>query len=199
MKTAKHEKKKTCARSPEKEPITRAQKQQIRLYRKKRQAGAAAVAVMLLAAALLFVAFQLSLFRITGSSMAPTLVEGSLVAAVKTKQLEQGDIIAFNYENKVLIKRVIAKEGDWVKIEEDGTVYVNEEMLQEPYVKDKSIGLADIEFPYQVPSGKLFVLGDVRTTSLDSRNGEIGCIARNQVLGKIVFRLWPIRRAGRIN
>lgn len=129
--------------------------------------------------------------EIYGPSMAPTLQEGDIVAAVKNSQFETGDVIAFYYNNKILVKRVMAGPGDWIDLREDGTVYVNGEEIDEPYLQEKAYGNPDIEFPYQVPEGRWFVMGDHRSVSKDSRNSEIGPIAKEDIVGKLVFRLWP--------
>ena len=148
------------------------------------------------AVAVLVATLWLPVLQIYGSSMTPTLQDGEIVFSVKTSEMKQGDIVAFYYNNKILVKRVIADPGDWVDIDEDGTVYVNEVKLDEPYVKELSLGDADIELPYQVPDGKIFVMGDHRSTSVDSRHTAVGCVAEEQIVGKIVFRIWPLNRIG---
>ena len=136
--------------------------------------------------------------QIIGSSMTPTFIEGEIVFSVKTKKLNQGDIVAFYHGNKILIKRVIAESGSWVNITIDGDVYVNGVLLEEEYVKDKTLGETNITYPYQVPDGQWFVLGDHRETSIDSRNTEVGCISIDDIVGKIIFRVWPLNRFGKI-
>ena len=148
------------------------------------------------AVAVLVATLWLPVLKIYGSSMTPTFEDGEIVFSVKTKKMEQGDIIAFYYNNKILIKRVIAHPGEWVDMQDDGTVFVNSRELIEPYITEKSTGDADIEFPYQVPDGKYFVMGDHRETSADSRHSTVGCISADQVVGKIVFRVWPLDRFG---
>lgn len=150
------------------------------------------------AVAILVATLWLPVLQIYGSSMTPTLQDGQIVFSVKTKKMTNGDIVAFYYNNKILIKRVIANAGDWVNMTEDGTVYVNDQELIEPYVDTKSLGDADIEFPYQVPDGKFFVMGDHRETSADSRHTSVGCVAPDQVVGKIVFCVWPMDQFGAI-
>lgn len=150
------------------------------------------------AVAVLVATLWLPVLQIYGSSMTPTLQDGEIIFSVKTKTMEQGDIIAFYYNNKILVKRVIGTPGDWVDIREDGTVYVNGEELSEPYLEEKSFGDADIELPYQVPDGKYFVMGDHRLTSADSRHTVVGCVAAEQVVGKIIFRIWPLKDIGSI-
>lgn len=151
------------------------------------------------AVAVLVATLWLPVLQIYGSSMTPTLQDGQIVFSVKTRTMEPGDIIAFYYNNKILIKRVIANPGDWVNIQEDGTVFINDQELQEPYLMEKSFGDADIEFPYQVPDGKLFVMGDHRATSADSRHTSVGCVAPDQIVGKVVFCVWPMAEFGQIH
>lgn len=148
------------------------------------------------AVAVLVATLWLPVLQIYGSSMTPTLQDGEIVFSVKTSDMEQGDIIAFYYNNKILVKRVIAGPGDWVNIDEDGAVYVNDAQLDEPYLAEKAFGDADIELPYQVPDGKIFVMGDHRATSVDSRHSAVGCVAQEQIVGKIIFRVWPLERLG---
>lgn len=148
------------------------------------------------AVAVLVATLWLPVLQIYGSSMTPTLQDGEIVFSVKTEQMEQGEIVAFYYNNKILVKRVIAGPGDWVNILEDGTVLVNDEVLEEPYLAEKAFGDADIELPYQVPDGRIFVMGDHRATSVDSRHTAVGCVAQEQIVGKIIFRIWPLERLG---
>lgn len=143
------------------------------------------------AVAVLISMLWMPVLEIYGPSMAPALQEGDIVAAVKNSQFETGDVVAFYYNNKILVKRVMAGPGDWIDLREDGTVYVNGEEIDEPYLQEKAYGNPDIEFPYQVPEGRWFVMGDHRSVSKDSRNSEIGPIAKEDIVGKIVFRLWP--------
>ncbi len=148
------------------------------------------------AVAVLVATLWLPVLQIYGSSMAPTLQDGEIIFTVKTADFEPGDIIAFYYNNKILVKRVICSAGDWVDIDDDGTVYVNDAVLNEPYLTEKALGDTDIELPYQVPDGKIFVMGDHRSTSVDSRNTAVGCVAQEQIVGKIIFRVWPLDRLG---
>ncbi len=141
----------------------------------------------------------LPVLQIYGSSMTPTLYDGNIVVSVKTSEFEPGDIIAFYYNNKILVKRVIAGSGDWVNIEDDGTVYVNGEKLEEPYLTEKAFGDCNIELPYQVPESRLFVMGDCRSVSVDSRNTAVGCVSEEQIVGKIVFRVWPLDAFGKLH
>ena len=151
------------------------------------------------AIAVLVATLWLPVLQIYGSSMTPTLQDGEIIFSVKTADLEPGDIVAFYYNNKILVKRVICGPGDWVNIDEDGTVYVNEVRLKEPYLAEKALGDCNIELPYQVPDGKIFVMGDHRSTSVDSRNTAVGCVAQEQIVGKIIFRIWPMNRIGKVD
>lgn len=150
------------------------------------------------AAAILVAALWLPVLEIFGSSMTPTLSEGQYVVAVKDNTPETGDIVAFYYGNKVLVKRCIAGPGTWVDILEDGTVVLNGEPLEEPYLKAKHLGICDLEFPYQVPEGAFFLMGDERETSVDSRHSSVGCITTDQMVGKIIFRVWPFDGFGTV-
>ena len=148
------------------------------------------------AIAVLIATLWLPVLQIYGTSMTPTLEKGEIIFTVKTADLTQGDIVAFYYNNKILVKRVIAKAGDWVAIDRDGTVSVNGTALDEPYLSEKALGETDISFPYQVPNERVFVMGDHRATSVDSRNTAVGCVAQEQIVGKIFFRAWPLNRFG---
>ena len=153
--------------------------------------------VTVAAVAVLVAVLLLPVLRIYGSSMNPTLTEGDIVLSVKQGEFKEGDIIAFYYNNKILVKRVIAGPGDWVDISEDGTVYVNNVELDEPYLKEeKAFGDCNIKLPYQVPDSRIFVMGDNRSVSVDSRNTSVGCVAEEQIVGKIVFHVWPLERFG---
>lgn len=135
-------------------------------------------------------AFLLPVFRIYGSSMSPTIDKGEIVAAVRGQEWKQGDIIAFWHDNKILIKRLIAEPGSQVEIGADGVVYVDGAPLSEPYLTDRSTGTYGAELSCAVPEGQYFVLGDSRESFTDSRNAQIGCVSKEQVIGRIVFRLW---------
>lgn len=148
------------------------------------------------AAAVLVATLLLPVLRIYGTSMTPTLDNGQIVVSVKTGELEPGDVVAFYYNNKILIKRVICGSGDWVDIQRDGTVLVNGQVLDEPYLTEKALGTCDIELPYQVPDGRVFVMGDHRETSVDSRSTSVGCVAQEQIVGRIFFRVWPLNEFG---
>ena len=139
------------------------------------------------------------MLQIYGSSMSPTLQDGEIIFTVKTSDFKPGDIAAFYYNNKILVKRIICGPGDWINIDEDGTVYVNDIRLEEPYLTEKALGECNIELPYQVPDGRYFVMGDHRSTSVDSRSTAVGCVAGEQIVGKIIFRIWPLDRMETIN
>ena len=158
--------------------------------------GTIYVLITVAAVAILIATLWLPVLRITGTSMAPTLEDGELVVSVKNSSFERGDMVAFYYNNKVLVKRVIALAGEWVNIDADGNVYINDVLYDEPYLVEKSIGQCDVEFPYQVPDGRVFVLGDHRSVSVDSRSKAVGCVAQEQIVGRLVMRIWPMEKAG---
>lgn len=154
--------------------------------------------VVVAAAAILVANLWLPILKVTGTSMSPTLQEGQVLMASKGHDFKTGDVIAFYYNNKILVKRVIAMPGDWVNISDDGTVYVNDIAIDEPYLKEKALGDCNIELPYQVPESKIFVMGDNRSVSLDSRNTAIGCVSEEQVVGRIAFAIWPLSKIDKI-
>ncbi len=157
------------------------------------------ILVVVAAIAILVATLWMPVLRIYGTSMTPTLTEGDLVLSLRGAAFETGDVIGFYYENKLLVKRCIAGPGDWVDIDQEGNVFVNGEMLEEPYIEEKAYGDVTIQFPYQVPEGRYFVLGDHRATSADSRLTIIGCVAEEQIVGKIVFRVLPLKNFERID
>ena len=154
--------------------------------------------VVVAAFAVLVATLWMPVLQIYGTSMTPTLEEGQIVVSVKNSKFKMGDLVAFYIGNKLLVKRVIAGPADIVKIEDDGTVYVNDVELEEPYISEKALGDCDLEFPYQVPESRYFLMGDHRATSVDSRNSAVGCIADEQIVGKIVFCVWPFKDFGSI-
>jgi len=155
--------------------------------------------VIVAAVAVLIATLVLPVLQISGSSMEPTLNNGEIVVLVKVPEMKRGDLCAFSYSNKILIKRVIGLPGDEIVMDAEGNVAVNGEVLSEPYITDKGLGECDIEFPYTVPEGEYFLLGDHRTTSIDSRNTVIGCIEREQIVGKLFFRIWPFSKISALN
>ena len=152
--------------------------------------------IVVAAVAVLVATVWMPVLQIYGSSMTPTLEEGDIVISLKGSDFQQGDLIAFYYGNKILVKRYIAGPGQWVNIDESGNVFVDGIMLDEPYIEEKSRGQCDLIFPYQVPDSRYFCMGDKRSTSVDSRSSTIGCVAEEQIVGKIVFRIWPLSELG---
>ncbi len=163
-----------------------------------RQALRGTVSVLLVVAAVtvLVTTLFLPILQISGDSMSPTLEHDEIVVLLKTKKFERGDLIGFYYQGKILLKRVIALPEDEVAIDADGNVYVNGELLEEPYVTDKGLGDCDLEFPYKVPGTSYFVLGDRRSNSVDSRNSVVGAISRDDIIGKVFIRVWPLPEFG---
>lgn len=155
--------------------------------------------VVVAAVSVLVATLWMPVLQIYGSSMQPTLSEGEIVISMKGTNFETGDLVAFYLGNKLLIKRCIAGPGDWVNITAEGDIYVNGELLIEPYVDEKSFGDCNIELPYQVPDNKWFLVGDHRATSTDSRHTAVGCVAEEQIVGKIVYRVWPFEKFGLLN
>lgn len=158
--------------------------------------GVVAALIVVAALAVLVATLVLPVLQIYGNSMPPTMFEGDIVVAIKGSEYKRGDIIAFYYNNKVLVKRVIAFAGETVDIDEDGIVYIDDVPLDEPYVKEISLGECDVELPMKVGENRYFVMGDHRSVSIDSRSSAIGCIADSDVIGRIIFRIWPMKRFG---
>jgi len=154
------------------------------------------ILVTVAAIAVLIAVLLLPVLQIYGTSMSPTLEEGNIVVSVKGTKFRTGEVVAFYYNNKILVKRVIANPGEWVDIDQEGRVYVNNVKLDEPYIETFAYGETNIELPYQVPDSRIFVMGDNRDASIDSRNTSVGCVSDEQIVGKIVFRIWPVKEAG---
>ena len=144
------------------------------------------------AIAVLLATLLLPVLQIYSNSMSPTLTDKDIVISVKQQEFKTGDVVAFYYNNKILVKRVIAVSGEWVDITPEGDVFVNGEQLDEPYLNEKALGDCNIELPYQVPESRIFVMGDHRSVSIDSRNTAVGCVAEEQIVGKLVYRIWPL-------
>jgi signal peptidase I len=159
----------------------------------KALSGTVYVLTIVAAVAVLIATLILPVLQIEGSSMQPTLTNGDIVLLTKTTRFSRGDLCGFSWNNKLLIKRVIGLPGDWIEIDTDGTIYLNGEKLDEPYVQQLAMGECDLEFPFQVPQEQYFVVGDMRESSIDSRNTLIGCIPKDQIVGKVFFRIWPFK------
>ena len=155
--------------------------------------GTIYVLTIVAAVAVLIATLILPVLQIEGTSMEPTLHNGDIVLLMKTTRFNRGNLCGFTWNNKLLIKRVVGVPGDWIEIDTDGTVYLNGDKLDEPYVQQKAFGECDLEFPFQVPQEQYFVIGDMRESSIDSRNTLIGCIPKSQIVGKVFFRVWPFK------
>lgn len=166
------------------------------VYYRRALSSTVSVLVVVAAIAVLITTLFLPILQISGDSMSPTLEHDEIVVLLKTDDFDRGDLIGFYYQGKILLKRVIAVPGDIVVIDAEGNVYVNEELLEEPYVTEKSLGDCDLEFPYEVPGDGYFVMGDRRSNSVDSRNSVIGSITRDDIIGRVFIRVWPFSRMG---
>ena len=155
--------------------------------------------IVVAAAAIICVNYFISVLQVQGDSMSPTLQNGEILVTVRTENFQPGDLVAFYYGNKILLKRVVASPGDWVDIDEQGNVSINGTPLDEPYLTEKSLGVTDLTYPYQVPESRYFVLGDHRSVSVDSRCSVIGTVGKEQVIGRAVFRVWPFAEFGSLN
>ncbi len=152
--------------------------------------------IVVAAMSILVSTLYMPVIRVSGSSMEPSLADNDILLLVKTSHLETGDLVGFYYENKLLLKRVIGEPGDIIDIDAEGNVTLNGELLDEPYLAEKALGETDYVYPYQVPEGQYFVMGDNRLTSIDSRSSAIGCVSTDQILGKVVLRIWPFSSIG---
>ena len=168
------------------------------VYYRQALRGTVSVLIVVAAVAVLIATLLLPILQISGDSMSPTLEHDEIVVLLKTKNFDRGDLIGFYYQGKILLKRVIALQGDEVVIDAEGNVYVNGELLIEPYVTDKGLGDCDLEFPYKVPGTGYFVLGDRRSNSVDSRNSVVGAISRDDIIGRVFVRVWPLSSIGLI-
>ena len=183
--------------------LAEVEKERNRLKRRKEYGNALrgtcfsllAVAAIAVLAATLF----LPVLQVTGTSMEPTLYDGDIIVLTKKSSINRGDLCGFYYQNKLLLKCVIGLPGDWIDIKEDGTVYVNGTALDEPYVNELAYGECDLELPYQVPESRVFVMGDHRATSVDSRSSVVGCIAEEYVVGRVILRVWPLKEIGTVH
>ena len=161
-------------------------------YYRKAMKGTVSVLIVVAAVAVLIATLFLPILQISGDSMSPTYQNGEIVVLFKSGDFERGDVIGFYYQGKILLKRVIGVPGDTVVMDGEGNVYVNAELLEEDYVSEKSLGDCDLEFPYVVPEQSYFVLGDRRSNSVDSRNSVIGCVPKDQIIGRVFLRVWPL-------
>ena len=175
---------------------TELRKEEYRSSHKRILRGSISTLIVIAAATVLISTFLLPVLRIYGTSMTPALDAGDIVVTIRSGSYNRGDVIAFYYNNKVLIKRIIGLPGEWVDIDENGNVSVDGEILEEPYLTEKSQGEYDIELPYQVPDGRYFIMGDHRQVSSDSRNSAVGCVSEEQIVGKLIFRVWPFSKIG---
>jgi len=178
------------------EEAVAAERERLRYQKKYRQTLRTTVyaLVVVAAAAVIMATIFFPVLKVSGSSMEPTLSDEDVIILFQNNQFETGDLVGFYYQNKLLLKRVIAGPGDIVDIDEKGNVYVNDELIDEPYVTEKSLGETDLDYPYQVPENRYFVMGDNRSTSIDSRSSAIGCVETDQIVGKVVLRIWPLKR-----
>ena len=188
-----HRKKKEVSIPTKKQVETERKRYRRQKAYNKALGGTVYVLTIVAAVAVLIATLVLPVLQIEGTSMEPTLHNGDIVLLMKTTRFERGDLCGFTWNNKLLIKRVVGVPGDWIEIDTDGTVYLNGEKLDEPYVEQKAFGECDLEFPFQVPAEQYFVIGDMRESSIDSRNTLIGCIPKDQIVGKVFFRVWPFK------
>lgn len=165
---------------------------------RKTMTSTVSILIVVAAAAVLISTIFLPVLQVSGSSMTPTLSDGDILVLFNSKNYERGDLCCVSWGNKKLLKRVIGLSGDEIVMDIDGNVYVNDQLLDEPYISDKALGECDIEFPCIVPDGSVFILGDHRTTSVDSRNSAIGCVSNEQISGRVIFRAWPLKEGFKI-
>ena len=189
-----HRKKKEVSLPTKKQVETERKRYRRQKAYNKALRGTIYVLTIVAAVAVLIATLVLPVLQIEGTSMEPTLSNGDIVLLMKTTRFERGDLCAFTWNNKLLVKRVVGLPGDWIEIDTDGTVYLNGDKLDEPYVQQTALGECDLEFPFQVPQEQYFVIGDMRESSIDSRNSLIGCIPKDQIVGKVFFRVWPVKK-----
>ena len=189
-----HRKKKEVSLPTKKQVETERKRYRRQKAYNKALRGTIYVLTIVAAVAVLIATLILPVLQIEGTSMEPTLSNGDIVLLMKTTRFERGDLCAFTWNNKLLVKRVVGLPGDWIEIDTDGTVYLNGDKLDEPYVQQMALGECDLEFPFQVPQEQYFVIGDMRESSIDSRNSLIGCIPKDQIVGKVFFRVWPFKK-----
>lgn len=172
------------------------ERRRLRRGRQYKKVLGSTIAILLVVAAVsvLIATLFLPVLQVSGSSMEPTLENGDVIVLIKSQSFETGQLVALRLDGKVLLKRIIGGPGDWINIDADGNVYVNDVPLDEPYVINKSLGDTDISYPYQVPDSSCFVLGDHRSVSVDSRSSAVGCIPYEQIIGRVLFRIWPLSR-----
>ena len=188
-----HKKKKEVSLPTKSQVETERKRYRRRKAYNKALRGTIYVLTIVAAVAVLIATLVLPVLQIEGTSMEPTLSNGDIVLLMKTTRFERGDLCAFTWNNKLLVKRVVGLPGDWIEIDTDGTIYLNGDKLEEPYVEHKALGECDLEFPFKVPQEQYFVIGDMRESSIDSRNTVIGCITKDQIVGKVFFRVWPFK------
>ena len=188
-----HRKKKEVSLPTKKQVETERKRYRRQKAYNKALGGTVYVLTIVAAVAVLIATLVLPVLQIDGKSMEPTLYNGDIVLLMKTTRFDHGDLCGFTWNNKLLIKRVIGVPGDWIEIDTDGNIYLNGEKLDEPYVAQKAFGECDLEFPFQVPQEQYFVVGDLRESSVDSRNTMMGCIPKEQIVGKVFFRVWPFK------
>ena len=188
-----HRKKKDVSLPTKKQVETERKRYRRQKAYNKALRGTVYVLTIVAAVAVLIATLVLPVLQIEGTSMEPTLSNGDIVLLAKTTRFDREDLCGFTWNNKLLIKRVIGLPGDWIEIDTDGTVYLNGDKLKEPYAEHKALGECDLEFPFMVPQEQYFVIGDMRESSIDSRNTVIGCIPKDQIVGKVFFRVWPFK------
>ena len=189
-----HRKKKEVSLPTKKQVETERKRYRRQKAYNKALRGTIYVLTIVAAVAVLIATLILPVLQIEGTSMEPTLSNGDIVLLMKTTRFERGDLCGFTWNNKLLVKRVVGLPGDWIEIDTDGTVYLNGDKLDEPYVQQLALGECDLEFPFQVPQEQYFVIGDMRESSIESRNSLIGCIPKDQIVGKVFFRVWPFKK-----